>query len=177
MIWNLVGTLVLGVTAASLVLVLCRLLGRPTPRWLLPLAAGATMLGFHVWTDYSWFARTAAGLPDHVIVARAYPSSDTLQPWTLIAPRIGRFSAVDVNSIRRHPDVPDVAMAIVYLVARWNPTVETRQLYDCAAPRRADAGIAMAVDAAGRPVDPDWVPLPPDDPVRAVVCDGRPADP
>ncbi len=174
MIWNLIGTLVLGVAVASVVLVLFRVLGRPAPRWLLPAAAGIAMLGFHIWTDYSWFARTTAELPEHVIVAQGYSSSNPLQPWTLVASRIDRFSAVDTSRIRLNPDVPDMAMAVVYLVARWNPTIETNQLYDCATPRRADVSADMQVDAAGKPVDPDWVELPADDPVRLAVCDGSP---
>ncbi|MEZ5863823.1 MAG: hypothetical protein R3D25_07010 [Geminicoccaceae bacterium] len=171
MIWNLIGTLVLGVATASVVFILCRLLGRPPPRWLLPAAAGLAMLGFHIWTDYSWFARTAAELPDHVVVAQGYPSSNPLQPWTLVVPRIDRFSAVDTSRIRHNPEVPDMAMAVVYLVARWNPTIEANQLYDCATPRRADVGVDTQMDAEGRPVDPDWVALPADDPVRRTVCD------
>ncbi|MCB1992493.1 MAG: hypothetical protein R3D28_11170 [Geminicoccaceae bacterium] len=174
MIWNLIGTLVLGVAAASVVLVLFRVLGRPAPRWLLPAAAGIAMLGFHIWTDYSWFRRTTAELPGHVVVAQGYPSSNPLQPWTLVVPRIDRFSAVDTNRIRHNPEVPDLAMAVVYLVARWNPTVEANQLYDCRTPRRADVGADMEVDAEGRPVDPVWVALPPDDPVRLAVCRASP---
>ena len=171
MIWNLIGTLVLGVAAAAVTLVLFRVLGRPAPRWLLPAAAGVAMLGFHIWTDYSWFRRTTAELPGHVVVAESYASSNPLQPWTLVVPRIDRFSAVDTRRIRHHPDVPDMAMAVVYLVARWNPTIEANQLYDCATPRRADVGLDLQVDAEGRPVDPDWVTLPADDPVRLAVCD------
>lgn len=170
MIWNLIGTLVLGVTAASIVLILFRVLGRPVPRWLLPAAAGIAMLGFLVWTDYAWFGRTEAALPANVVVAEGHASSSVLQPWTLIVPRIDRFSAVDTEAIRRNPQAPDLAMADVYLVARWNPTIRAHQLYDCATPRRADVGLDLKVDALGRPIDPPWVKLPPDDPVRRVVC-------
>lgn len=170
MIWYLVGTLVLGVAAASVVMILFRALGLPAPRWLLPAAAGLAMFGFFIWTDYSWFTRTRAELPAHVIVAEGYPSSNLLQPWTYLFPRIDRFTAVDTDAIRRHPAVPDMVMAVVYFVAHWSPTILANQLYDCATPRRADVGTSLKVDAEGRPVDPDWVALPPDDPVRAVVC-------
>jgi hypothetical protein len=64
-----------------------------------------------------------------------------------------------------------MVMATVHLVTRWYPTVTTRQLYDCATPRRADIGNDFAVAADGRPLDPDWVTLPADDPIRRVACE------
>ncbi len=177
MIWTLIGTLMVGVGAASLVFILCKALRRPVPGWLLPAAAGAGMLAFHIWSDYAWAARTIAELPGHVVVAERYSSRSPLQPWTYLAPKVDRFSAVDTNEIRRHPQVEDMAMAVVYLVTRWYPTAGTLQLYDCATPRRADVGDSLAADAGGRPIDPNWVTLEPDDPVRRVVCEPQPRRP
>lgn len=174
MIWTLIGTLMVGVGAASVVFVLCKAVRRPVPGWLLPAAAGAAMLTFHIWSDYSWADRTTAELPDHLVVAGRHTSRSVLQPWTLLVPKVDRFSAVDVNEIRRHPEVEGMVMAVVYLVTRWYPTAGTLQLYDCTMPRRADVGESLRADAQGRPIDPDWVPLEPDDPVRRVVCEAEP---
>jgi hypothetical protein len=178
MIWTLIGTLMVGVGAASLVFVLFRAFRRPVPGWTLPAAAGLGMLTFHIWSDYAWADRTIAELPDHVVVGERYTSRSMLQPWTLLVPKVDRFSAVDLDAVRRHPDVDGMVMALVYLVTRWYPTASTLQLYDCETPRRADVGLSLTVDAQGRPVDPDWVMLEPDDPVRIVVClvERRPAD-
>ena len=170
MIWTLIGTLMVGVGAACVVFVAFRALRRPVPGWALPAAAGAGMLSFHIWSDYAWVDRTTGELPDHVVVVERYTSRSMLQPWTYLAPKADRFAAVDTTAIRHHPAVDDMAMATVHLVARWYPTVTTRQLYDCATPRRADIGADFAVDEDGRPVDPDWVALAPDDPIRRVVC-------
>lgn len=177
MIWTLIGTLMVGVGAASLVFVLLRALRRPVPGWLLPAAAGAAMLTFHIWSDYAWADRTIAELPDHVVVAGRHTSRSMLQPWTLLAPKVDRFSAVDLNEIRHRPEVEGMAMALVYLVTRWYPTVGTLQLYDCVIPRRADVGDSIAAGAGGSAVDPAWVPLEPDDPVRRVVCAQEPRRP
>jgi hypothetical protein len=170
MIWTLIGTLMVGVGAASLVFILFKAVRRPVPGWLLPAAAGLGMLSFHIWSDYAWAERTIAELPDHVVVAERYTSRSMLQPWTLVVPKVDRFSAVDLNEIRRHPQVEGMVMAVVYLVTRWYPTAGTLQLYDCETPRRADVGESLEADAEGRPIDPDWVTLEPDDPVRRVVC-------
>jgi len=171
MIWTLIGTLMVGVGAASVVYVVLRALRWPVPGWVLPAAAGAGMLGFHLWSDYAWADRTAAELPDHVVVAERYTSRSMLQPWTYLVAKVDRFAAVDTAAIRYHPAVDDMVMATVHLVTRWYPTVTTRQLYDCETPRRADIGADFAVDEEGRPIDPDWVALPPDDPIRSVACD------
>lgn len=170
MIWTLIGTLMVGVGAACLVFIAFRALGRPVPGWVLPATAGAGMLGFHIWSDYAWADRTAAELPDHVVVAERHTSRNMLQPWTYVVPKVDRFAAVDLNQVRHHPEVEDMALALVHLVTRWYPTVSTQQLYDCATPRRAHVGQALEVDAEGRPIDVDWVTLEPDDPIRRVVC-------
>ena len=170
MIWTLIGTLMVGVGAACLVFVAFRALRRPVPSWLLPATAGLGMLTFHTWSDYAWADRTSAELPDHVVVAERYTSSSMLQPWTYLVPKADRFAAVDLNQVRHHPEVENMALAVVHLVTRWYPTVSTRQLYDCASPRRADVGQSLVVDAQGRPVDATWVTLEPDDPIRRVVC-------
>lgn len=170
MIWTLIGTLMVGVGAASIVFVTFRALRRTVPGWLLPAAAGAGMLSFHIWSDYAWAERTAAELPEHVVVAERYTSRSMLQPWTYLVPKVDRFAVVDTNEIRHHASVGDMAMATIHLVTRWYPTVTTRQLFDCATPRRADIGADFRVDAEGRPIDPVWVVLDPDDPIRRVVC-------
>lgn len=171
MIWTLIGTLMVGVGAACVVFITFRALRRPLPGWALPAAAGAGMLSFHIWSDYAWVDRNTAELPDHVVVAERYTSRSLLQPWTFLLPKADRFAVIDTTEIRRHPAVDDMAMATVHLVTRWYPTVTTRQLFDCETPRRADIGRDFAVDADGRPVDPDWIALTLDDPIRRVVCD------
>ncbi len=178
MIWTLIGTLMVGVGAACLVFIAFRALRRPFPGWLLPAAAGAGMLTFHIWSDYAWADRSAGELPDHVVVAERHTSRSVLQPWTYLVPKVDRFAAVDLNQVRHHAEVADMALAVVHLVTRWYPTANTLQLYDCETPRRTDVVESLVLDAQGRPIDPDWVMLEPDDPVRSVVCvaERRPSD-
>lgn len=170
MIWTLIGTLMVGVTAACVMLIFFRVSRRTLPKWTLPAAAGFAMFSFHIWSDYTWIDRTTAELPSHVVVAERYRSKHPMQPWTYILPRQDRFAAVDLDKIRHNPSVDDMAFAVIYLVTRYYPTVETQQLFDCNEPRRADVGNDFTFDEQGRPVDPDWVTLEPDDPVRRVVC-------
>jgi hypothetical protein len=169
-IWTLIGTLMVGVLAASLTFVGFRLFRREPPRWLLPAAAGLAMLIFHIASDYAWFGRTTAAFPEHLKVGESYTKRNILQPWTLVAAPVVRFSAVDTQAIRRNPAAPDLVMAEVHLLQRYYPTVTLTQLYDCSEPRRAAVGPNLEVDADGRPINANWVEIDADDPLRQIVC-------
>lgn len=170
MLFTLLGTITLGVAAAGTAMILFRLIGRKAPRWTLPVVAGAAMLGFQIWTDYSWFGRTAEALPPHMSVAGAYGRSSAFQPWTLLVTPVDRFAVVDTSTIRRNERVPGVRMVQIHLVGRYMPTVSVSQLYDCDMPRRADLAAVPTFDADGRVTDAQWVALEADDPMRNVVC-------
>lgn len=170
MLFNLVSTFVTGIGAAGAVMLIFRILRRPSPRWLLPAVAGASMLGFHLWNEYSWFDRTATALPDHVVVAQQYDYRSVLQPWTLLVPRINRFAALDRSSIRRHDKAPDYVMADVILVTRLQPTAKVTQIYDCDGVRRTDVHGSSAVDEQGVPLDAVWTASNTDDSLFKLVC-------
>lgn len=170
MIWTLIGTLMVGVLAASLTFIGFRLTRRNPPGWTLPAAAGLAMLAFHISSDYAWFARTTAAFPPHLEVGEAYTKRSVLQPWTLIKAPVNRFSAVDTRTIQRNPAVPELVMAELALLTRYYPTVVTTQLYDCSEPRRADVGPNLTFDEDGRPTNAVWTAIDAEDAVRRVVC-------
>ncbi|MCW8085723.1 hypothetical protein [Sabulicella glaciei] len=170
MIFHLLGSLLLGICAAALLMLCFRVSGRRAPRWLLPASAGAAMFGFHVWSDYTWFRRTAAALPSPMTVAAASTSGTTMQPWTYLLPRVERFAAIDPRAIRWNERVPGLRLTEVHLVARYMPTLTTMQFFDCAASRRADAPRTLVLDAEGRPAGLDWVRLESGDALLRAVC-------
>ena len=170
MLFYVLGAVALGVGTAGVVLIVYRLLGRKVPRWILPVAAGAAMIGFHIWSEYSWYSRTAAALPANLAVAATYTSSSLLQPWSLVVPRIDRFSVVNTSTVQRNERIPHLRIAEVFLVVRYMPTVSTLQIYDCETPRRADVVRTLEFDPDGRPIGAQWVPVDPADPIRGKVC-------
>lgn len=167
MLLTFFGALSVGVLAACVAFIVRRLYG-VNARFLIPLSAGAGMLGFTIWNDYTWFGRNVSGLPDAVQVTRAIENSTAIQPWTLLAPVITRYQAVNLASVARNAAAPDVARATVYLVARFQPTFETVQVFDCARGLRADA--ADAPDPAAAPPEAAWVRVGLDDALLATVC-------
>lgn len=170
MIFQLLGSLILGICGAVALMLAYRLSGRRAPRWVLPASAGAAMFGFHVWSDYTWFRRTAAALPAPLIVAAAPTNATVMQPWTHLVPRVERFAALDPRAIRWNERAPGLRLTEVFLVARYMPTLTSVQLFDCTTPRRADAPRGFALDAEGRPVGVEWVPLDAADALLTTVC-------
>ena len=156
---HLIAVFAVGFSAAGLVLLAYRPRGRKPPRYMIPLAAGLAMIGYAVWSDYSWASRTIAELPDHVTVVKKIPSSAPWKPWTYLFPQVDRFIALDSSEIRRNENLPGFVLAEVILVARLEPAVTTRQLFDCRQVRRTDIIASDSFTAEGMPQNPEWVPL------------------
>ena len=166
MLVTFLGAIMVAVLAACVAFVLQRLTG-VNVRWLIPTSAGAALLGFTLWNDYTWFSRLRADLPPDVVVVRTFEQSNAIQPWSLVVPIVNRFQAVNRASLQRSEVDPQVVRAEVYLVARWTPTFTTLQVLDCARGRRADA-----VDPGpdGLPKADAWVEIGRDDPLLVAVC-------
>ncbi|NRG17470.1 hypothetical protein HPQ64_07205 [Rhizobiales bacterium] len=170
MLLGLLGTLVLGIAIGGVLTAAYRLSGRRLPKWIIPVGAALGMIIFHAWNEYTWFSRTVAGLPPHVQVGQTYTVSNAIQPWTLLFPRIDRFSAVDLGSVRTNDKAPGYRLAQVHLVTRFSPTGTTRQLFDCNEPRRMVLGEETEFNEEGLPKNPDWEVLPANDPLLEKVC-------
>ena len=170
MIITILGAAVLAIAVAGAILLGFRLAGRKPPPGTLPLAAGVALIAFFVWNDYTWYRRTSAQLPDHIQVARTYPSSHMLQPWTYLVPHIARFSAVDTGSLKRNDSAPGYVLARIFLAERYVPTIEAWQIYDCNGGRSADVGKDTEFGDDGLPAGATWHDLTEDDAFRPLIC-------
>ncbi|SDU41168.1 hypothetical protein [Stappia sp. ES.058] len=171
MVFTLISTLILGIAVAGLVMLGNHLVGSRLPRWLAPAAAGLAMLAYTIWTEYDWVDRTTRGLPNGLEVVRTYETSNILQPWTLVKPRINRLVALDRPSIETNENAPRYRKAALYLFARFEPPRELRQIYDCDQNRRIDLLPGETVDPTEIP-DAGWEQLS-DDPIVKEVCSGE----
>jgi hypothetical protein len=166
MLLTFLGALSVAVLAACVAFVIRRFWGVQA-RWLIPVSAGAAMLGFTIWNDYSWFGRQVDGLPEGVVVIESYTWSAAIQPWTLLAPAVNRYSALDRRALDRHPERPEIVRAPVFFAQRYQPTAVSAQIVDCQAGRRADAADA---GPDGLPPEGAWIALPRDHPLLAAAC-------
>ncbi len=170
MFLELIGTVFAGIAMAGAVMLVNRLAGGLLPRWAAPVGAGLAMLAVTVSMEYSWYGRTAANLPEGVVVARTVSKQSLYQPWTYLSPYVDRFVAVDEMSLKRNASVPGQRMIDLYFFGRWAPLRKVPAIYDCAQSRLAtlDSGVAFGDDGEVR--NAAWGPVASDDPVLQSVC-------
>lgn len=157
MFLELIATFVAGIGAAGLVLLINLITGGRLPKWAMPVAAGAAMIGLAVTNEYTWGGRTADGLPDGVVVIDDIKTSKWYKPWTYVWPQTVRLTALDTLAVQSRADIPDVKLVDLYLLARWQPPAKIPQLLHCTEAKRAnvtDAALANPSDAAWSSVDP-----------------------
>ncbi|MEM6671060.1 MAG: hypothetical protein AAF661_17790 [Pseudomonadota bacterium] len=171
MFFELMAVIALGFGAYGLALLVRKITGGALPRFFVPASAGLAMFAFAIWAEYSWFARTAGGLPPGIEIVTTHSDRSAFRPWTHVAPMTTRFSAVDIEGARRNAAAPDQLMVEVLLFERFRPIVRAPLLVDCVGRRRADIADGTAFDTAGRVVDPQWSPTEADDPLIAKACD------
>ncbi|ANH08647.1 hypothetical protein [Shinella sp. HZN7] len=171
MLYELIAAVVAGVALAGIAMALRRLTGGLLPKWLVPAAAGIGILGYSVWSEYSWFSRSVAAQPNGVVVAWHNGESAPWRPWSYLAPVTTRFTAVDTRSIQRHPDFPDQRIVGLRLAARWQPSTLVKVAFDCAGNKRADlSGGNVSIGANGGIENAAWIDLAPDDAVLRAAC-------
>ena len=174
MILEFIAFIAAGFALAGIVMLINRISGNRLPRWLIPASIGAGMIAFAVWSEYSWFGRTAATLPDGVVVASDNAHASFYRPWTHVVPIVSRFVAVDTRVTRRLESRPEVAVTSIILLGRWERGAQYAAAFDCEGARRFDF-VDEAAGGAGGPEglprdDGAWVRLDADDPVLAVAC-------
>ena len=89
---ELIATIFAGIACAGIAMLLNRLTGRRLPKWIIPIAAGAGMLGMTVSNEYTWYSRTAETLPEGLANERKLAKSKacrSLLLWSLVARQSG----------------------------------------------------------------------------------------
>lgn len=163
MFFELIAVFVAGFAGAGAAMILRKVTGGRLPRWLVPVGAGAAMLAATISSEYTWYARTAAALPEDMQVAQTVESRAAWRPWTYVFPLTDRFVAVDVGGLRANQQTTDLYLAEMAFFARWRPVTQVQIMVDCAGNRRADPTM-------GDGSDPVWRDVGPQDPVVQTVC-------
>ena len=146
MFLELIATFAAGFGAAGVVLLINMMTKGRLPKWVMPVAAGLTMIGVGVSNEYTWGARTEAGMPDGIVVVEEVTERQWYRPWSYAVPLVTRMAALDTASVQTNPDAPEVRLADLYLFARWQPAVKIPQLMHCADKARADVTDATLAD-------------------------------
>lgn len=169
MLIELIAVVTAGFAAAGIALLATRLVHR-LPRWLVPVAAGAALIGAAITLEYAWYGRTAGALPDSVEVALAHEARAPWRPWTYLAPYRDRFIAVDHASRMTSPAAEAQRLVDLLIFGRWALPTRIRAVFDCAEGRRADLGPGVTLAEDGRIEGATWHETGLDDPLTRTAC-------
>ena len=171
MFFELVGTILAGIAMALIVWAVNRSLKLGLPSWLMPVSAGLAMLLATISSEYGWYARTTAAMPESFKVAQTVEESALYRPWTYVKPFVTRFVAVDQASVRTHPEQPGQRIVDLVFYGRWSGTAMVPVLFDCGQARRADIADGVEFGANGEVLGVTWIPIAASDPVLQVACE------
>lgn len=170
MLLEFLAAIVLGLAVAGAIMAINVAIGRRLPGWLVPAAAGISMIAFMVTMEYTWLPRTMASLPEGIEVVSVSRESSWYRPWTYLRPLSLRAVTLDTRRNRTHPAQPGQVMTSVVLLGRWMPVRRIPVVFDCQAGRRADLHAAVELGDDGHLSGADWRELAPDDPALAIAC-------
>lgn len=170
MFFELIAAVVAGGFGAGAVLIVNTLTGGLLPRWAMPAAAGAAMIGFGIFMEYNWFDRKTGEFPAGVEIVSTREARGFWRPWTYVWPITDGFTAVDSQSIRTNDAAPDQRMAQIVLMARWKAARVVPMIYDCGDTLAALLTDKVEMDDDGTVLKADWKPVEPDDPALTFVC-------
>lgn len=170
MFFELIATVVAGATVYIIIMAFNRLIRGALPRWLQPVSAGLAMLAFTIWSEYNWFDRTTANLPEGIEVVTTVEQNGGWRFWTRYYPYIQRFAAVDQRSTRVNPDNAALRITNVVLFGRWQTVSQVPVMVDCAGKRQADLPENAIFNADGTVSGVQWRMVAADDPILVATC-------
>ena len=169
MLWELLATVFAGLGAAGIALALRAFSRRRVPAWIIPVFAGSAMLGFQIYSEYTWFSHQKSLLPGEVLVVRQVKETAPWRPWTYVYPQTVRFVAVRVGAVNRIN--PQLVLADVFLFERRMAARQVPQIFHCSANARATLTDDLELPQPGAAPGKQWTPLDASDELLLAVCD------
>ena len=120
MFWTFVATVFCGLGAAGIALGIRAATAKRAPKWIIPVFAGAGMLGYLIYGEYTWYDHKRSLLPEEAVVVNTEQEKIFFRPWTFVFPYVTAFSTVDVASISK--DTPD-SNIVPFTLYRFSQTV------------------------------------------------------
>lgn len=170
MFLELIAVIFAGFAIAGIVMLLNRATGGRLPRWLAPVAAGFGMIAVTIGSEYGWYSRTAAALPEGLEIAEVIENQSLYRPWTFVVPYVDRFAAVDRAAALSHPDQAGLHIADVYFFGRWAPVNKISTALNCTTWARAVLSPGSSFASDGSLPNLNWITPPSDDALLATFC-------
>ncbi|WP_135076538.1 hypothetical protein [Terasakiella sp. SH-1] len=129
--WDIIIAISLVFVVCGPIWAICRYLRVDLPKFILPMLAGVTLLGFNAYMRYTWGDRTAEAFPPEVVVLKEYRHSNLFEPWTFLWPRVSHLIAADTTQTRTNANYPDVIMGSTVMMQEHQDTTEMSVLVNC----------------------------------------------
>ena len=138
------------------------------PKWIIPVFAGAGMLGYLIYGEYIWFDHKQSRLPDEAVVVSTESRGIFWRPWSLVYPYVTAFSTVDTDSIAQDTGNPDIIRFTLYrFEQKLTDTVSHRvHIINCASRE------VVPIGSDGTPRVDNLKVLNLSDPLFSAVCSG-----
>lgn len=159
MFWEIIATVIAGLGSAGIVLS-ARLLIKKLPKWLVPAGAGLGMLGFQVYSEYTWFEHTRSMLPKTATVVASTGVPAFYKPWSYYHAPVLKFITVDKNNVSP-TDTPDILQTNLYFFERREPAQTMSILVNCKDGVQSDLTTSST---------PNWGKLPFTDDIVKAIC-------
>ena len=168
MFWTLVATVFCGLGAAGIALGIRAATRNKAPKWIIPVFAGAGMLGYLIYGEYIWFEHKQSRLPDEAVVVSTESKGIFWRPWSLAFPYVTAFSTVDMDSIARDTNNPEIIRFTLYrFEQKLTDTVSHRvHIINCATRE------VVPIGSDGTPRVDNLKVLTRNDPLFSAVCAG-----
>jgi hypothetical protein len=169
MAFELLAALVAAATLGLLAWALRRWLPA-MPKWAIPLAAALGLIGYTIWSEYSWFDRVSGELPPELEVVAVQDEAMPLRPWTYLAPIKMRFVALDHRETLAHPQAANLRLVTLYSFARWKPVDQGLMAVDCAGKRHVMVVEGVTISDQGVLTGAEWQAAGPEDQLQQAAC-------
>lgn len=101
MLWTIIAIVVSGLGSAGIALVLRNLSRNKLPKWIIPVFAGAGMLAYQIYYEYSWYEHQQPRQPESAVIVSSETGQVFWRPWTFHYPMIIAFTVIDTDNIAR----------------------------------------------------------------------------
>lgn len=170
MFWELIATLLAGLGAAGVAVMIRRITRNHFPRWFIPVFAAVGMFGTQIYSEYTWLDHQVNRLPQGVILAKPIMQTSFWRPWSYIQPQVLRFIAADMANATTNQQNPEILLVDLYFFERHNPARRMSQVFYCAKQARADFSNDLPVPQPDEMLSPHWHILDSDDELLNAVC-------
>jgi len=170
MLWEFIATIVAGLGAAGIALIIRKISQNKAPRYIVPIFAGLGMLAFQIQGEYSWYQHQASRLPEGVVVVKTVEETAVWRPWSYLYPQTLRFIAADVANMSANKVNPELKLVDLYFFARRSEARRVVQVIHCGQHARADFSEQLDLPLDNSPVSDSWQKLSATDPLMLVVC-------